>query len=74
MDNILDRHGGAGLAHEAVGFVEDIRRVENGRKRLPTWPRNRTEARISRNTMGYYPRPRSLYASPAPRSSPEPSS
>jgi len=47
MDNILDRHGGAGLAHEVVGFVEDIRHVENGRKRLPTWPRNRTEARIS---------------------------
>jgi hypothetical protein len=53
LNSLLDRNSGRGLGHDLVNFVQDMRlKTETGRKRLPTWPTNKTQARISRNTMG----------------------
>lgn len=57
MDSVLERSNGAGLGKDVVHFVTDIRHYEvTSRKRPTTWPRNKQESRISRNTMGYQPR------------------
>ena len=43
-----------GIGSSVDRFAKDIQRVEvGGRVRKTTWPRDRHEARTSRNTMGY---------------------
>jgi hypothetical protein len=54
MNSILNRNGGAGLGHDIVNFVKNIKHFEStSRKRPNTWPRNKTENYIVRDTMGY---------------------
>lgn len=60
-NSTLRCHNGSSLGHDVVDMVHDIQQIElSGHKRLPTWPRNKNESRISRNTMGYHLRPKPL--------------